>query len=66
MVFILSYLDGELVTALGATTSENGTAALGGHTGTETVSGGTLALVGLISTLHSYSSQLGLDVNTEQ
>ena len=37
MVFMLCYLDGELVTALGTTTSEHGTAALGCHTSTEAV-----------------------------
>ena len=63
MVFMLCYLDGELVTALGTTTSEHGTAALGCHTSTEAVGGGALALVGLIGTLHSYSSRLGLDVS---
>ena len=62
MVFMLCYLDGELVTALGTTTSEHGTAALGGHTSTEAVGGGALALVGLVGTLHSYSSRLGVNV----
>ena len=63
MVFMLCYLDGELVTALGTTTSEHSTTALGCHTSTEAVGGGALALVGLIGTLHSYSSRLGLDVS---
>lgn len=58
----LLYLDGELLAALGAATGENLTAALGGHTGAETVGLGALALVGLIRTLHSYSSRLGVNV----
>ena len=51
-------LDGEALAALGATTGQDGAAALGGHAGTEPVRGGALALVRLIRTLHSYSSRL--------
>ena len=54
MVFMLCYLDGELVTALGTTTSEHGTAALGGHTSTEAVALGALPLIRLIRTLHRF------------
>lgn len=59
-------LHGEALATLRAATSENGAAALGGHTGTEAVRGGALALVGLIRTLHVYSSQLGMNVQIEQ
>ena len=59
-------LDSETLAALCTTTGENGTAALGGHAGTEAVGGGALALVGLIRTLHSYSSRLGMNVLLEQ
>ena len=52
MVFILCYLDGELVTALGTTTSEHSTAALGCHARTEAMALSTLALVRLIRTFH--------------
>ena len=55
MVFMLCYLDGELVTALGTTTSEHGTAALGCHAGTEAVALGTLTSVRLIGALHIVS-----------
>ena len=55
-------LDGETLAALGAATSEHLTAALGGHTSTEAVGLGALALVRLIRTLHSYSSRLGVNV----
>ena len=44
--------DGQPLATLGATTGEDGTAALGGHTGTEAVALGPLALVRLVSTLH--------------
>ena len=44
--------DGQPLAALGATTGEDGTTALGGHTGTEAVALGPLALVRLVSTLH--------------
>ena len=56
------YLDGELLAALEATPGEHLAAALGGHTGAETVGLGALALVRLIRTLHSYSSRLGVNV----
>ncbi len=55
------WLDGELLAALGTTTGENLASSLGGHTSTETVGLCALALVGLIRTLHSYSSQLGMN-----
>lgn len=42
----------ETLAALGAATGENGTAALGRHTGTEAVGLGALALVRLVGTLH--------------
>lgn len=45
-------LDSEPLTTLGAATSEDGAAALGGHTGTEAVALGTLPLIGLVGTLH--------------
>ena len=45
-------LDGQPLAALGATTCEDGAAALGGHTGTETMGLSALALVGLVRTLH--------------
>lgn len=45
-------LDGKALAALGATASENGAAALGGHTSTEAVGLSALALVRLIRTLH--------------
>ena len=48
-------LDGQLLATLGTTTGEDGAAALGGHASTEAVSLGTLALVGLIRTLHDES-----------
>lgn len=51
-------LDGEALATLGTTTGQDGTAALGGHAGAEPVSGGALALVRLVRTLHSYSSRL--------
>lgn len=44
--------DREPLAALGTTTGEHGTAALGGHTRAEAVALGTLALVRLIRTLH--------------
>lgn len=47
-------LDGKALAALGTTTSEHGAAALGGHTSTEAVGLGTLTLVRLVRTLHSY------------
>lgn len=51
-------LDGKTLAALGAATGQDGAAALGGHAGTEPVSGGALALVRLVGALHSYSSRL--------
>ena len=62
MVFCMASLDREALATLCATTGENGTAALGGHASTEAVRGGALALVGLVRTLHSYSSRLGMNV----
>jgi hypothetical protein len=47
-------LDGKLLATLGATTRENGAAALGGHTSAEAVGLGTLKLVRLIGTLHCW------------
>lgn len=44
--------DGELLAALGPTTSENLATTLGGHTSTEAVGLGTLPLVGLPCALH--------------
>lgn len=45
-------LHAETLATLGTTTSENGTTALGGHTGTEAMRLSTLALVRLIGALH--------------
>lgn len=59
-------LHGQALAALRATTGQDGAAALGGHAGTEAVGGGALALVGLIGTLHVYSSRLGMNVDIEQ
>ena len=47
-------LDGEALAALGTTASEHSAAALGGHTGAETVGLGTLALIRLVRTLHDF------------
>ena len=55
-----SSLDSEPLATLGTTTGENGAAPLGSHAGTEAVGGSTLPLVGLIRTLHVYSSHTGL------
>ena len=52
---MLFVADGEALATLGATTGENGTAALGGHTGAEAVGLGALALVRLVGTLHGYN-----------
>ena len=49
---VSTWLDGQALATLCAATSEYGTAALGGHTSTETVSLSTLALVRLIRALH--------------
>ena len=49
-----SKLDGEALATLGATAGENGTTALGCHTGTETMGLGALTLVRLIRTLHIF------------
>lgn len=54
-------LHGQALAALRATAGKDGAAALGSHTGTEAVRGGALALVGLIRTLHVYSSRLGYE-----
>ena len=63
MVFIgISLLDGEALAAIGTTTGQYEATSLGGHAGTEAVGGGALALGGLVRTLHSYSSQLGMNV----
>ena len=59
-------LHGQALAALRTTTGQDGAAALGGHAGTEAVGGGALALVGLIGTLHVYSSRLGMNVDIEQ
>ena len=56
MVSIRS-LDGQPLAALGTTTGQNGTAALGSHAGTEAMGLGALALVGLIRTLHNDNLQ---------
>ena len=55
MVF-MALLDSEPLATLCTAASENGTATLGRHAGTEAVSLGTLPLVGLIRTLHACSS----------
>jgi len=52
----MNVLDSELLATLGTATGEDGAAALGGHTSTETVALGALALIGLVRTLHSGSS----------
>lgn len=46
-------LDGKALTTLGTTTCEYGTAALGRHTGTETMALCALALIRLVGALHS-------------
>ena len=48
----MTFLDGELLTTLSATTRENGTTALGCHAGSETVGLSALPLIGLVCTLH--------------
>ena len=66
-------LDSETLAALGATASEHGTTALGGHTGTEAMGLGTLTLIRLIRTLHlkflllhfEYRRDDGTDIDTE-
>ena len=55
-----SPLDSEPLATLGTTTGEDGAATLGGHAGAEAVSGSTLPLVGLVRTLHVYSSHTGV------
>ena len=49
---VLVIANGKTLAALGATTGEHGTAALGGHTGAEAVGLGALTLVRLVRTLH--------------
>lgn len=50
-------LNAEALAPLGATRGKNGTATLGGHTGTEAMGLGTLPSIRLVCTLHySYSS----------
>ena len=63
MVSIRS-LNGQPLAALGTTTGQDGTSTLGGHAGAEAVSLSTLALVGLIRTLHN-DNLLG-DINVNQ
>ena len=51
-IFNLRRLDGETLAPLGTTAGENGTTALGGHTGTETMALCALTSVRLICALH--------------
>lgn len=57
-LMVFKSLDGQTLAALGATTRQNGTAALGRHTSTEAVRLRTLASVRLISAFHIFTFHL--------